>query len=332
MLQADLHDLTAHLACLNSPPEADTILNWQGWQISPVQGGRNGRVFRATHDQADLAVKFTARDQHDRAGREYQALQALAEAGLDIAARPLLLDRDRHPIPVVVMTWLDGMVADEPPTSEDAWRRLVEHLITVHTLTPATTAVQFQEATLSMRSPEDGIARIHQEIAVIPSADRPRALQVLMERFEAAAFPAWPPVPSALRRGDPNIRNFVQRPGPWASVDWEYSGWSDPAFEVAELTTHVAYLDVPAERWEWLCRLYAGTSPDPGVTERIPVYVALMYGWWVGRLGRMLYQVPRGLDERPAPWPEGWLEGVQGRYERYVERAFRALGDPMRDS
>jgi thiamine kinase-like enzyme len=24
-------------------------------------------------------------------------------------------------------------------------------------------------------------------------------------------------------------------------VDWEYSGWGDPAFELSELTVHLAY-------------------------------------------------------------------------------------------
>lgn len=45
-------------------------------------GGRNGRAFRVTNEQADLAVKLTARDRYDRAGREYHASKALAEAGL----------------------------------------------------------------------------------------------------------------------------------------------------------------------------------------------------------------------------------------------------------
>ena len=50
------------------------------------------------------------------------------------------------------------------------------------------------------------------------------------------------------------------------------------------------------------------------------------YGFWAGRMGRMLYQVPRGLDDRPVPWPADWLATVQRNYERYLELAHRALG------
>jgi aminoglycoside phosphotransferase (APT) family kinase protein len=224
------------------------------------------------------------------------------------------------------MTWLEGTVADAPPTTDDDWRRLVEHLAAIHQITPQTTRIDLSESVLSMRNPEDGIARIRVEVDAIPLADQPAALRALMDRFEAHAFPIWPPPPTALRRGDPNIRNIVQRPGPWASVDWEYSGWSDPALEVADLIAHAAYLNVPAERWEWVTRQYAELVTDPGIDSRIRVYTALMYGFWVGRLGKMLYQVPRGLDDRLAPWPDGWLDHVQRTYERYVELANRALG------
>jgi len=329
MLTADLRDLpdlVDYAYSLPSSPPAGESVCWRQWRIIPIPGGRNGRVYRATSEQADLAVKLTARDQHDRAGREYHALQALTQAGLEIAPRPLLLDRDRHSNPVVVMTWLDGTVGDDLPASDDDWRRLVEHLAAIQRVTPHTTSIPLTDAVLSMRSPAEGIERIRRETDAIPRADQPAPLRRLVERFEAHAFPTWPPPPTSLRRGDPNLRNIVRRRGPWASVDWEYSGLSDPAFEIADLIAHAAYLDVPAERWEWVGRLYASLVADPGVSDRIAVYVPLMYGFWAGRLGRMLYQVPRGLDDRLAPWPEGWLNGVQWRYERYLELAPRVLG------
>jgi hypothetical protein len=325
MLRAELDDLIAYLAALEPPPSGELSLTGHGWQIELIGGGRNGRVFHVSKERADLAVKLTARDRFDRAGREYLALMALAEAGLEIAPKPVLLERDRHPNPVVVMTWLEGSVADDPPTADDEWHRLVEHVAAIHQVTPQATAISLPEAVLSMHDSDSGIARIHHEVDAIPRTDQSADLRALMDRFESHAFPTWPAPPVALRRGDPNIRNIVQRPGPWASVDWEYSGWSDPAMEVADLIAHAAYLDVPAERWEWVTRQYAERVTDPGVASRIAVYTALMYGFWVGRMGKMLYQVPRGLDDRLAPWPDGWLDHVQRTYERYLELANRAL-------
>jgi hypothetical protein len=337
MLQAapdDLTDLIASLAGPLAPPPGATPARWHAWQIAPIDGGRNGRVFRATTvgqgadsgEQIDLVVKLTARDRHDRAGREYRALQAVAEAGLDIAPRPVLLERDRFQTQVVVMTWLDGTVSDDLPATDDAWHRLIEHLVAVNAITPARTGLRLAESVLSMRSPAEGIQRIHTEVDAIPRPDQPPALRRLVERFERHPYPSWPAPPTVLRRGDANIRNIVRRPGAWASVDWEYSGWSDPAFEVADLIAHAAYLAVPAERWAWVRRRYADLVGDPEILSRVDIYTVLMYGFWAGRLARMLYQVPRGLDERPAPWPAGWLETVQRNYQRYLERANLALG------
>jgi hypothetical protein len=334
MLRAELDDLIAYLVDLVPPPSGERSECWRGWRIVLVGGGRNGRVFHVAGEQTDgaagevtdLAVKLTARDRFDRDGREYQALTALAEAGLAIAPRPVLLERDRHASQAVVMTWLDGTVADDPPATDEEWRRLVEHLAAIHQVTPQTTSIAFPDAVLSMRCPADGIATIHREVDRIPNPDQPASLRAVMARFDAYLFPSWPPPPVALRRGDPNIRNIVQRPGPWASVDWEYSGWSDPAMELGDLIAHAAYLEVPADRWEWVTRLYASLVPDADVARRISIYTALMYGFWVGRMGRMLYEIPRGLDNRLAPWPAGWLDHVQHNYERYLERAFRALG------
>jgi hypothetical protein len=98
--------------------------------------------------------------------------------------------------------------------------------------------------------------------------------------------------------------------------------------ELADLIAHVAYLDVPAERWEWVACRYASLVTDPGVSGRIAVYVSLMYGFWAGRFGRMLYQVPRGLDDRLTPWPDDWLDVIQQRYEQYLDLAHRSLDRP----
>jgi aminoglycoside phosphotransferase (APT) family kinase protein len=336
MLRAELDDLIAYLSDLVPPPSGELSECWRGWQIVLVGGGRNGRVFHVTGEgpsgaagvvgePSDLAVKLTARDRFDRAGREYHALTALAEAGLAIAPRPVLLERERHASQVVVMTWLEGTVADDPPATDEEWRRMVEHLAAIHRVTPQTTSIAFPDAVLSMRSPADGIATIHREVDRIPRQDQPSSLRAIVERFDAHPFPSWPPPPNALRRGDPNIRNIVQRSGPWASVDWEYSGWSDPAMELGDLIAHAAYLEVPAERWARVTRLYASLVSDDGVARRISVYTSLMYGFWVGRMGRMLYEIPRGLDDRLAPWPSGWLDHVQCTYERYLALANQAL-------
>ena len=53
-----LRPLLDHLAASAPASAAD----WQDWRITPIGGGANNRLYRATSDQADLAIKFTIRD------------------------------------------------------------------------------------------------------------------------------------------------------------------------------------------------------------------------------------------------------------------------------
>ena len=101
---------------------------WDIWKIANIDGGRNNRLYRASCTLGDVVVKFTIRDARDRAGREFNALTALRQAGLHIAPAPVLLDRDSYAQPVVVQTWLDGEVDDAVPTTDEAWEKILRHL------------------------------------------------------------------------------------------------------------------------------------------------------------------------------------------------------------
>ena len=119
---------------------------WGIWRIANIDGGRNNRLYRASCALGDLVVKFTIRDERDRAGREFGALTALRQAGLELAPIPLLLDRDRYALPVVVQTWLTGDVSDAVPASDDDWEKIVRHLVAVHSVTPDTVDVELRTA------------------------------------------------------------------------------------------------------------------------------------------------------------------------------------------
>src|SRR5262245_19297074 len=107
----------------------------------------------------------------------------------------------------------------------------------------------------------------------------------------------------------------------WASVDWENSGWGDPAFEIADLIAHPAYEHVAWDRWEQLVGAYAERRGDRSAGVRIRAYYTMMLVWWVVRCARYLYEVPRGLDPRLASRPADWYEETQRRYTQLVARA-----------
>ena len=298
---------------------------WQGWWIVRVAGGRNNLLFRATGDGGDLAIKFTVRDERDRVGREFGSLAALRHAGLSIAPEPVLLDRSRYPQPVVVQSWLEGEVCATAPTKDAEWEKVAQHLASIHTVTPDRTAQSLPWATINANDAEEGKQRVREQVAHIPAEARPPALRALLRRFEAMRVPAWPSPPVTHCRLDTNLENYIRRPGRWASVDWEYSGWGDPAFEVANLVTHVAMMEVPASRWAWLvdryCGRYCGLVEDATAPQRIETYCQIMRVWWVARLARYLYELPRGRDRRLADGPDGWQADIERKYGHYLALA-----------
>ncbi len=297
---------------------------WREWRIARINGGWNNLIYRATSPMGDVAIKFTIRDWRDRAGREYGALHALQQAGLAVAPEPILLDRTSYAQPVIVQTWIEGEVSDTPPTTEAEWRDLLQHLATVHTLTPDKTNVRLPKAVINANHARDGRRIVREQLACVPRHAQPESLRALVRRFEAARFPGWADAPRALCRVDLNISNFIRCPDKWVSVDWENGGWGDPAFDVANLMTHVAFKSIPLSHWDWAAATYCSLVGDDALV-RIQVYYKILLVWWTARMARYLYQVPRGLDTRLVTWSEDRQANMAAQYEHYVRLAQEEL-------
>ena len=296
-----MYDLIEHLATF---PENG---RFQSYTYQRIAGSANNILYRATNEVHDLAVKFTVRDARNRARREFNALLALESCEPDIAPRPVYLNEARYAQPVVVQTWLNGEVTAVPPQTDADWQQLISHYATLSTITPEKVDVDLETAVMSMRSLQGGLDQIQWQLDQIPKLHRPAMLTNLLLALPTSPPSNFPTVsPRALCRIDSNTLNFIRRPGAWASVDWEYSGWGDPAFEIADMMSHPQFMAVSAARWQWVMALYAELTGDETAVIRIQTYYPLMLVWWVARFARSLYEVPRGLDERLAIRPIGW--------------------------
>jgi aminoglycoside phosphotransferase (APT) family kinase protein len=217
-----------------------------------------------------------------------------------------------------------SMAVGTPPATEAEWRGLLQHLAAIHTLTPDKTNVRLPKAVINANHARDGRRIVRQQLAYIPPEAQPESLRALVRRFEASRFPGWTNAPRALCRVDLNTSNFIRRAGLWASVDWENGGWGDPAFDVANLMTHVAYITVSLSHWDWAAATYCSLVDDAVAPIRIQVYYKILLVWWAARMARYLYQVPRGLDTRLVAWSEERQANMAAQYEHYLHLAQEA--------
>ncbi|MDP9315599.1 MAG: aminoglycoside phosphotransferase family protein [Chloroflexota bacterium] len=314
--ESRLRPLLAYLA--HTAPTTPTT--WQAWSVTPVAGGANNRLYRTTDTHVDLAIKFTIRDQRDRAGREYAALSALAQVGSAIAPQPILLDQTCYDLPVIVQTWLEGTLL-ALPAQDDEWLSLLHHLVTIHAVSQKATTISLMPAVLNAASVQACRTLVAEQLDHLPSPHQSPALRTLVQHLEKSLPRDWTPPALRLCRVDPNLSNFICRPAGIASIDWENSGWGDPAFEIADMMTHPAYRTIPCSRWTWVIENYCAMVNDATVATRITVYYKTMLVWWAVRFARMLYEVPQGLDQRLVPRPQNWEQDIRAKYDEYLTRA-----------
>ena len=293
---------------------------WDRWQITPIRGGANSLVYRATAPDNDLAIKFMVRDSRQRAQREFCALTALPQSGLAIAPSPILLEDTCYAQSVMVQSWLHGQVIDAPPATEAEWQRLVEQHALIHSVAADKTDLPLR-AVISPNSLAGCHQALHTQLQFIPGEKRTPELQALSERFYALPIQEWPTAPAMLCHDDANITNFVRRSGLWATVDWENSGWGDPTFDIADLMAHPGYMTVGHDRWHWVVQTYCDMIGQTIAARRIWIYYQMMLVWWVARLERALYEIPAGLDPRLVERPPTWQRDILNKRKHYVDRA-----------
>jgi thiamine kinase-like enzyme len=314
-IQNELRKLLGHLSTGLTEPE-----RWQDWQIEPIFGGANNLLFRATGEPGDFAIKFTIRDERDRAGREYNTLLALQDADLQLAPKPIFLDQERYEQPVVVQSWLTGEMVQKPPQTDREWSNWLHYLAMIHEVSPEHTTVDLQNC-LNNSNGAEGYAQ-EGTLLCRTAQEEGLPLQIveLTEQLTRLPLDGWQPVHPRLCRADHNIRNFILHGGSLKSVDWEYSGWGDPAEDIAEMMSHVTYMDVPKARWESVIEEYAALSKMENVGERIRICLAIKIVGWAVRIARSLAITEPDRTILTSLRGE-WRVDTKAKYKYYLERA-----------
>jgi Ser/Thr protein kinase RdoA (MazF antagonist) len=189
-----------------------------------------------------LVVKRFRSGHRSEPVREWAALSLLAKFAPGLAPVPVSADLDRDR-PVVTMSWLPGTeLAAAPVTPEqacalaEALERLWRSVPSIGREFPA--AVPPNPVAFARQVREMLTARpVLGDDPVVASAHATATAWLergAIERHDPAGHHA------VLGHGDPNLANFLWDDGRIRLVDFEDSGPSDRAFELAILTEHIS--------------------------------------------------------------------------------------------
>lgn len=180
--------------------------------------------------------------------REWSALGLLQRHTPGLAPQPLSADLHGEP-PSVVMTRLPGESLANAPVTTDQTEAMAAALHRLHTAVPAT---DLTNQPLRISNPAEAVASLRawrqephelgddpQTVAAFDSASR------WLESAEPDQLVAAD-VPPVFAMGDGNLSNFIWCDGEVRLVDFEDSGRSDRAFELADIVEHISmWVDEP---------------------------------------------------------------------------------------
>jgi len=131
-------------------------------------------------------------------------------------------------------------------------------------------------------------------------------------------------VPLRLCRVDPNLANAMWGgDGRLRWVDWEYSGWGDPALDLAELSWHAALAELSGAQHAWLRENYRRPAGDRSFGERLAVWNRLLATRWPFLILRWLWSQHHGSDRVRLTQPAADVAELRARLVRFIERAER---------
>lgn len=314
--------------------QADTWTE-RGVTVRRVAGGANNAVFRVKADGEQFACKLCVDDGRQRARREYGALRLLQGVGLDLAPEPLWLDERCSvvPFPAVAYRWLRGTPLGANPTAQQL-AALIDSIQRLHDIEPG--GVELRDAWFHWfdfaRYLDELKALLTEYGSWLVGADAQgrqlhRRLTRLVEDCSifvagSQADPSRERVPLRLCRVDPSLANALWcDDGRLRWVDWEYSGWGDPALDLADLRWHAALDGLGSAEHDRLRHGYRRPAGDTGFEERLAVWDRMISTRWAFSILRWLWSTHEGPDRERLTQPANDVTVLRAQMVRFIERA-----------
>lgn len=273
-----------------------------------------------------IAKEWTKpRELHDNPRREFYALQALVD--LDIAPRPVFFDPAVAPI--VVYEFMDGEMWDRQKPSAQQLTLLANAWLVIH-------KVPIDNALLAQSHGAFSVKRLlnryrRQFRSYVEWAERcytpgllivPYCEELIRKMNEVVIqLDSLPPPVLCFSRADPRFANVIQRPdGRIGLIDWEDSGWRDPAHDAADLLVHPNNEDLlTAEDWQAFLHPFLAERElvDSCTSTRIHLYRAIFPTFWLAAL--LSLGAKRAESDELAGWTVNGM-GPNHRLRRYLAR------------
>lgn len=308
-------------------------LTHDGWALRRIYGGMNGITYRAENvaEEQLFALKIRKRDERGRAGREFAALQALSALNEPPAPAPvaLYIDLPQFPGDVVISSWIEGVVLDELHGGDhDLWERILTACARVHSIKPGD-AANLRDAVQRIYSSADLVEELDRRYARLPDGQLGEMTKAEIGDWlalfkEHAAQKGCVADRLYLMICDTNPTNMIDSEGRIVIVDWESSGWGDPAFDIADLLVRPNCASLSESERRWVMERYAEMMDDNGIIERIAIYERLMLVFWL-----ILTSTGFAADTNRFPGTRTFSLDFTLRQQRYYRERLEAIRETL---
>jgi aminoglycoside phosphotransferase (APT) family kinase protein len=295
----------------------------------PVLEHQSNQLYDAWAGDRHLIVKEFLKpdEQQDAPWREFEALNLLAP--LDIAPQPIahILPHSAARSPLVLYEYMEGEAWDRHRPTAAELTQLAEVWLKINSVAPD----DLWESRGQDRPLDEIEARFHADLkdyadwveSEFHAGRRAVDLCFMVLESRHSAIGELSDLTPALRfcRADPRFANVIRRPdGRLGLVDWEDSGLSDPARDLADLMTHPNQEDlVSPKAWKAFLKPYLAVQgkSDRQIKRRVDLYLALFPIYW------LISMIRRGIQLAREGHLRGWVEhGLPAgeKLRRYLAR------------
>ncbi|MEM7336304.1 MAG: phosphotransferase, partial [Chloroflexota bacterium] len=233
-----------------------------------------------------LKAYLKADEQEEAPRREFQALTLLEAT--DLAPKPIFFNPQAGPF--VIYEFMKGEMWDRKRPSSSQLTELADAWLTIN-------AVQNEQHWLARGSQHPirypWVKKMFYEYgawletAVYANKATIKRLNQSLQHIKPIFQKIAETTPKRLfSRSDPRFANFIERPnGRLGMIDWEDSGWHDPAYATADLLLHANQEDLlTLDEWQPFLNPYFAerTRTDPQFEQRFVWYMAVLPFFWLG--------------------------------------------------